>query len=75
MIVQEGPNATNETTKRLWLEEDLGNDIRWSYRVSKVLFSGKSEFQDIDLVETPTFGKVRKACYNASPPPQGLTLD
>ncbi len=41
------------------LEEDLGDDYRWSYRVTSVLFSGKSEFQEIDLVDTPTFGKVR----------------
>lgn len=45
-------------TKRLWLEEDLGDDYRWSYRVNSVLFSGKSEYQAIDLVDTPTFGKV-----------------
>ncbi|KAG2486161.1 hypothetical protein HYH03_015125 [Edaphochlamys debaryana] len=44
--------------KRLWLEEDLGDDYRWSYRVSEVLFSGKSEFQEVDLVDTPTWGKV-----------------
>lgn len=48
----------SESAKRLWLEEDLGDDYRWSYRVTSVLFSGKSEFQEIDLVDTPTFGKV-----------------
>nr|BBC28481.1 spermine synthase [Eudorina sp. NIES-3984] len=44
--------------KRLWLEEDLGEDYRWSYRVSAVLFSGRSPYQEVDLVETPTWGKV-----------------
>lgn len=44
--------------KRLWLEEDLGDDYRWSYRVSSVLFSGKSQYQEVDLVDTPTWGKV-----------------
>lgn len=44
--------------KRLWLEEDLGDDHRWSYRVSSVLYSGKSEYQEVDLVDTPTWGKV-----------------
>mmetsp|Transcript_15456 Transcript_15456/g.33523 ORF Transcript_15456/g.33523 Transcript_15456/m.33523 type:complete len:313 (+) Transcript_15456:180-1118(+) len=48
----------SESSKRLWLEEELGDDYRWSYRVTSVLFSGKSEFQEIDLVDTPTFGKV-----------------
>lgn len=41
------------------LEEDLGDDYRWSYRVNRVLFSGKSEYQEVDLVDTPTWGKVR----------------
>ncbi|KAG1681637.1 hypothetical protein FOA52_014146 [Chlamydomonas sp. UWO 241] len=49
--------ASEVIAKRLWLEEDLGDDYRWSYRVTKVLFSGKSEFQEVDLVDTPTFGK------------------
>nr|BBC28493.1 spermine synthase [Eudorina sp. 2006-703-Eu-15] len=44
--------------KRLWLEEDLGDDYRWSYRVSAVLFSGRSSYQEVDLVDTPTWGKV-----------------
>nr|BCL66181.1 spermine synthase 1 [Volvox reticuliferus] len=44
--------------KRLWLEEELGDDYRWSYRVSAVLFSGRSPYQEVDLVETPTWGKV-----------------
>ncbi|GLC42223.1 hypothetical protein PLESTB_000644400 [Pleodorina starrii] len=47
-----------EYAKRLWLEEDLGDDYRWSYRVSAVLFSGRSEYQEVDLVDTPTWGKV-----------------
>mmetsp|Transcript_7337 Transcript_7337/g.18196 ORF Transcript_7337/g.18196 Transcript_7337/m.18196 type:complete len:314 (-) Transcript_7337:235-1176(-) len=47
-----------EYAKRLWLEEDLGDDYRWSYRVTQVLFSGKSEYQEVDLVDTPTWGKV-----------------
>lgn len=50
--------ASESIAKRLWLEEDLGDDHRWSYRVSSVLFSGKSVFQEVDLVDTPTWGKV-----------------
>jgi thermospermine synthase len=42
----------------LQVEEDLGPDFRWSYRASSILFSGKSKYQEIDLVDTPTFGKV-----------------
>lgn len=40
------------------LEEDLGDDYKWSYRVHKVMYSGQSEYQAIDLVDTPTWGKV-----------------
>lgn len=36
----------------------MGDDIRWSYLINKVCYSGKSEFQEIDLVETGAFGKV-----------------
>ncbi len=60
------PHAVMTQTNRpptfmlLWfqLEEDLGDDYRWSYRVSAVLFSGRSPYQEVDLVETPTWGKV-----------------
>jgi thermospermine synthase len=48
----------HEFCHSLQLEEDLGDDYKWLYRVNGVLYSGKSEFQDIDLVDTPTWGKV-----------------
>lgn len=41
-----------------WIEEELGQDIRWRYRVNSVLYQGQSEHQYIDFVDTPTFGKV-----------------
>ena len=53
----------------LQLEEDLGDDYRWSYRVSKVLYSGKSDYQEVDLVDTPTWGKVIALCNNKPPKP------
>lgn len=45
-------------TKRVWFEEDLGDDIKWSMLVKKVLFSGKSPYQEVDLVDTGAFGKM-----------------
>eukprot|EP00793_Prasinoderma_coloniale_P001171 PRCOL_00006162-RA len=42
-------------SKRLWLEEDIESDLRWSYTVKSILHTGKSEFQ---LVDTGPFGKV-----------------
>lgn len=41
------------------LEEDLADDLKWSMRVNKVLFSGKSEYQEVDLIDVGPFGKVR----------------
>ncbi len=58
----------SEVAKRLWLEEDLGDDYRWSYRVTSVLFSGKSEYQEVDLVDTPTFGKVNSGRHRRVDP-------
>jgi len=45
-------------TKRLWLEEDLGDDLKWSMRVNEVLYSGKSEYQEVDLIDVGPFGKT-----------------
>jgi hypothetical protein len=48
-----------EYTKRLWLEEDLADDLVWKMQVKEVMFSGKSEYQEVDLINTGPFGKVR----------------
>ncbi len=41
------------------LEEDLADDLKWSMRVKEVMYSGKSDFQEVDLINTGPFGKVR----------------
>ncbi len=43
---------------RAQLEEDLGDDLKWSMRVKEVMFSGKSEYQEVDLIHTGPFGRV-----------------
>lgn len=40
------------------LEEDLADDLKWSMMVKNVMFSGKSNFQEVDLIHTGPFGKV-----------------
>lgn len=51
--------AEPERKKRgLWFEEELEPDLRWVFGVSKILDTGVSEFQDIELVESGPFGKV-----------------
>lgn len=43
------------------LEEDLADDLKWSMRVNQVLYSGKSEYQEVDLIDVGPFGKVSHA--------------
>jgi len=51
----------SETAKkklRLWVEENHDDILTLRYRVEKTLFSGESDFQHIDIVETSGFGKM-----------------
>lgn len=41
------------------LEEDLGDHLKWSMLVSRVLHTGQSPYQSMELLQTPAFGKVR----------------
>eukprot|EP00882_Tetradesmus_deserticola_P031094 GHRQ01035144.1.p1 GENE.GHRQ01035144.1~~GHRQ01035144.1.p1 ORF type:complete len:136 (+),score=19.79 GHRQ01035144.1:481-888(+) len=50
--------AQDTYTKRLWLEEDLADDLKWSMLVNKVLYSGKSKYQEVDLIDVGPFGKT-----------------
>lgn len=51
--------AITVPTLAVQLEEDLADDLKWSMLVKEVLFSGKSEYQEVDLIHTGPFGKVR----------------
>ena len=42
----------------LWIEEKHKDFLGMNYKVEKVLFSGKSEFQSVDVVETKGHGKM-----------------
>ncbi len=42
----------------LWIEEKLEDFLGLRIRVDKTLFSGKSEFQTVDVVETRAHGKM-----------------
>src|SRR3989339_1169460 len=42
----------------LWLEEKYKNFIGYRYKIKNTLFSGKSEFQSVDVVETESLGKM-----------------
>ena len=42
----------------LWIEEKHGDFLGMNYKVEKVLFSGKSKFQSVDVVQTKGHGKM-----------------
>ncbi len=45
-------------SKEFWFKEYHSPDHGLFFRVSRVIFQKKSEFQQIDIVESPAFGKV-----------------
>lgn len=45
-------------SKRLWLEEELQDNLKWSMLTESILHVEKSRFQDVELVQTGPFGKV-----------------
>ena len=42
----------------LQLEEEIQEDLKWSILVKEKLYSGKSDFQTVELVDSGPFGKV-----------------
>ena len=42
----------------LWFSEYHAPDVRHSLRVTRHLYSSKSDYQQIDIFDTPEFGKV-----------------
>lgn len=59
-------NANNEKKSDLfsdndgsnWFEEEIDVDLKWSFALNGMLHRGKSEYQDIALLDTKRFGKV-----------------
>ena len=52
------PKVEIQTRSDIWITENHGNFLRQSYRVKEVLFSGRSQFQTIDIVDTYGHGKM-----------------
>ena len=42
----------------LWYTENQTNNVKFSMRVKETLYSKKSQFQQIDVIDTYDFGKV-----------------
>lgn len=45
-------------TKELWFTENYSDDARFSFRVDAQLYTHKSRYQQIDIYDTPQFGRV-----------------
>ena len=41
----------------LWYTEQQTDEVRFSIKVKQHLYTGKSEFQDVDVFESEEFGK------------------
>ena len=41
------------------LEEELQSDLRWQFLVKSILYTGRSKFQDVELLDSGPFGKAR----------------
>ena len=42
----------------LWFSEVHTPDVKLTMRTAKQLYSGQSEWQDIEVLDTPAFGKI-----------------
>ena len=45
----------------LWFSEFHTPDVKHSLRVTRHLYSQKSEYQQIDIFETPEYGQIGRA--------------
>lgn len=54
------PQAEVASPRRpsLWYEEEIDENLRWSFGLTSILHTGVSKFQEIALLDTQPFGKV-----------------
>eukprot|EP00892_Ulva_mutabilis_P009988 jgi/Ulvmu1/7361/UM036_0021.1 len=52
------PGMSEGGSRRIWLEEDISEHLRWSISLKSILNAGQSEFQAYELVDTFQFGKL-----------------
>ncbi|XP_021738928.1 thermospermine synthase ACAULIS5-like [Chenopodium quinoa] len=51
-------NCLNQEKNEFWYEEEIDDDLKWSFALNSVLQKATSEYQDIVLLDTKKFGKV-----------------
>jgi spermidine synthase len=49
-------NDPDNPDKRKWLYDEVSNDLAQLHRIKKVIYSGRTEFQSIEIVDTGSFG-------------------
>ena len=47
-----------EESSQLWYEEPFTEGLRFSYRVKRIIYRGRSKFQNIDILDLEAFGKT-----------------
>ncbi|XP_057718432.1 thermospermine synthase ACAULIS5 [Arachis stenosperma] len=51
-----GSNGNYDSSS--WYEEVIDDDLKWSFKLNRVLHKGVSKYQDIALLDTKRFGKA-----------------
>jgi spermidine synthase len=49
-------NDPDNPDKREWLYDEVSPDLAQLHRIKKVIYSGRTEFQSVDIVDTGSFG-------------------
>ncbi|MBM4447096.1 MAG: polyamine aminopropyltransferase [Chloroflexi bacterium] len=49
-------NDPDNPDKRKWLYDEVSPDLAQLHRIKKVIYSGRTEFQSIEIVDTESFG-------------------
>ncbi|RXH70555.1 hypothetical protein DVH24_013301 [Malus domestica] len=53
-----GHSVLNGYRKSCWYEEEIEENLRWSFALNSILHTGATPFQDIALLDTKPFGKA-----------------
>lgn len=49
-------NDPDNPDKRKWLYDEVSNDLAQLHRIKQVIYSGQTEFQSVEIVDTGSFG-------------------
>lgn len=69
----EAPDVPPDLTP-VQIEEELGEGWRWSHKVKRVLHTGESQYQQVELMDTNQWGKVSETPGLRCPGTQQLSL-